>query len=373
MKDNNGCRDKPSPKQTPLQRLHNHHRARMVDFVGWLLPIQYPSGIITEHLSCRSGVGLFDISHMGQLSLPAISGTDLEALLPLDASALSLNRTRYSLLLDENGGILDDLMITAIDDGYRMVVNAARTEHDIAWFNERLPSSINVVHHSDRVMLALQGPRAEEVLVRLFPEIARMVFMDYRSLTFNGEEVWITRSGYTGEDGFEVSLPSTVAEALVDRLIADGTVTLCGLGSRDSLRLEAGLALWGHDIDGTTTPVAAGLGFAIAPTRRESGGYPGANVVNPEFTDGIEQCRVGLVGEGRQPVREGAPLIAEGTVVGRVTSGGVSPSTKKPIAMGYLATRLAQPGQRVEAEVRGKRVVMVVTTLPFIPRRYKRS
>ena len=345
----------------------------MVNFSGWWLPIQYPTGIITEHLNCRSGAGLFDISHMGQLSLPVTSGLDLQALLPLDLNALSLNRTRYSLLLDDNGGILDDLMITAIDGGYRMVVNAARTDHDIAWFNDRLPSSVNLIHHSDRAMLALQGPRAEEVLVRFFPEVAEMVFMDYRSLIFNGEEAWITRSGYTGEDGFELSLPATVAEALADRLIADGAVTPCGLGSRDSLRLEAGLALWGHDIDQTTTPVTAGLSFAIAPARRKNGGYPGADVINSEFTDGTEQCRVGLVGEGRQPVREGAPLIAEEAVVGRVTSGGFSPSAGKPIAMGYLTVRLAQSGQKIEAEVRGKKVPMAVTTLPFIPHRYQRS
>lgn len=368
--------------KSPLDDFHHRHDGRMVPFAGWSLPVQYPAGIKAEHLACRAAAGLFDISHMGQLSLYAKAGLaglgqQLEQLLPFDSSKLLPGRNRYSLILAEDGGILDDLMISCVDDHYYLVVNAARTSHDIAWLQSNLPQDISLVHHSTRAMLALQGPAAGAVLERVIPQTAEMMFMDHRRFDWQGQLLWISRSGYTGEDGFEISCPAELAETLADTLLGEPETSLCGLGARDSLRLEAGLPLWGHDIEATTTPAAADLGFAIAARRRNEGGFPGAATVQAEIATPPALRRVGLVPTTRQPVREGARLhrleSLAGDSCGHITSGGFGPTTQAPVAMGYLEAGLAVPGATVFAEVRGRPVPMTVTKLPFVPHRYRRG
>lgn len=353
----------------PLDAWHRAKGARMVSFAGYHMPIQY-EGIIAEHLWTRAHAGLFDVSHMGQLKISG-AGTDaaLEALLPADVKGLGPGRMRYSLLLAENGGILDDLMLTRLPDGsLYMVVNGATKYDDMAHLHEHLPEDVTLNHMDEQALLALQGPEAAAVLGRLVPGVEALTFMAAGAFEWRGTPLWISRSGYTGEDGFEISVPGAVAEALATVLCAEPEVKPIGLGARDSLRLEAGLPLYGHDLDPETTPIAADLGFALSRRRREEGGFPGAEAILRERAEGPAFRRVGLLVEGRQPVREGA--TTEGG--GRVTSGGFSPSLERPIAMAYVPAAMAAPGAVIALEQRGKSFTGIVTAMPFLPHRYHR-
>lgn len=346
----------------------------MVGFAGYEMPVQY-EGIMAEHLWTRSHAGLFDVSHMGQL---LFHGPDLdkalETLVPGDLQSLKDGRLRYSMLLSEDGGIIDDLMATRRGEHFYLVVNGATKHGDIEEFERRLPRTIAFDHMKEQALLALQGPEAADVLETLVPGVAALSFMQAQLFHWNDRPLWISRSGYTGEDGFEVSLASRDAEALADALAADERVKPIGLGARDSLRLEAGLPLYGHDLDRGTTPVMADVAFAIGKRRRAEGGFAGALRIMAELEKGAVQKRVGLAIEGKQPVREGARILdAEGSEVGRVTSGGHSPSLGRPIAMGYVATVLAEPGTSVTVEQRGKLFEATVKPMPFVPHRYHRK
>lgn len=357
----------------PLDAWHRAKGGRMVAFAGYWMPIQY-DGIMAEHLWTRENAGLFDVSHMGQLALSGEGvAKALETLVPGDISALKPGRMRYSLLLNDEGGVLDDLMITNEGDQFGIVVNGAVKWDDIAHLREHLPDDITLNHNEDYGLLALQGPKAVTALARLVPESADLVFMQAMPATWNGHAIGISRSGYTGEDGFEISLPNDALESFADALCAMEEVKPVGLGARDSLRLEAGLPLYGHDLDESIDPVEADLAFAISKRRREEGGFPGAARILGHLADGSPRKRVGLVIDGKLPVREGAKLFDGNTQIGVVTSGGFAPSVGAPIAMGYVPTGLSEPGTAVAAEVRGKRVACTVTAMPFIPHRYVRK
>lgn len=357
----------------PLDAWHRAKGGRMVAFAGYWMPIQY-DGIMAEHLWTRENAGLFDVSHMGQLALSGEGvAKALETLVPGDISALKPGRMRYSLLLNDEGGVLDDLMITNEGDQFGIVVNGAVKWDDIAHLREHLPDDITLNHNEDYGLLALQGPKAVTALARLVPEAADLVFMQAMPATWNGHAIAISRSGYTGEDGFEISLPNDALESFADALCAMEEVKPIGLGARDSLRLEAGLPLYGHDLDESIDPVEADLAFAISKRRREEGGFPGAARILGHLADGSPRKRVGLVIDGKPPVREGAKLFDGNTEIGVVTSGGFAPSVGAPIAMGYVPTGLSEPGTAVAAEVRGKRVACTVTAMPFIPHRYVRK
>ena len=358
----------------PLDGWHRAHGGRMVPFAGYAMPVQY-EGIMAEHLWVRENAGLFDVSHMGQLLFhgPNVDRA-LEILLPGDLLLLKDGRLRYSMLLAEDGGIIDDLMATQRGEHFYLVVNGATKLGDIDQFERRLPRDIAFDHMKEQALLALQGPETLEVLEALVPGVAELSFMQASLFHWNGRPLWISRSGYTGEDGFEISVAARDVEALADALTADERVKPIGLGARDSLRLEAGLPLYGHDLDGATTPIMAGLAFAIGKRRRADGGFPGALRVMAELDNGPAQKRVGLLVEGRQPVREGALLLdAEGNEIGRITSGGHSPSLGRPIAMGYVATPLAEPGTALTVEQRGKLFQATVAPMPFVPHRYHRK
>jgi aminomethyltransferase len=367
---------------TPLHAEHLALGARMVPFAGYAMPVQYPAGILTEHLWTRDHAGLFDVSHMGQAFL---EGADhrttagaLEALVPADVTALAPGRQRYSQLLSETGGILDDLMITRpsdnADDGrLALVVNASTKEADYAHIAANLPSDVRLVRVDDRALLALQGPSAEAVLSRLAPDIADMAFMSVRAVKLGAFDAHVSRSGYTGEDGFEISVPAQDAVALWQALLSDPEVKPVGLGARDSLRLEAGLCLYGHDIDETTSPVEAGLLWSIQKRRREEGGFPGADRVKREIAEGPGRVRIGLRPEGRAPAREGTVITTpEGREVGLVTSGGFGPSVNGPIAMGYVSPDVSALGTELHLIVRAKPVPARVASMPFTPHRYRR-
>jgi aminomethyltransferase len=366
--------DELPPQTLPLDGWHRARGARMVPFAGYEMPIQY-EGIIAEHLWTRQNAGLFDVSHMGQL---LISGADadaeLEKLLPADVKGLGLGKMRYSLLLNGQGGILDDLMLTRQADGFYMVVNGATKSDDIAHLREHLPDEITLNHLEESALLALQGPRAADALARVQPEVSRLFFMEAGAFDLDGVPAWISRSGYTGEDGFEISIAAEQADRIASLLCDQPEVKPIGLGARDSLRLEAGLPLYGHDLDEETTPIAADLGLALSKRRREEGGFPGAERILIEREQGPILKRVGLVVEGRQPVREGATVIdGDGNDVGRVTSGGFSPSLERPIAMAYVPVASAQPGTRIRLNQRAKVFEGVVTPMPFVPHRYHRK
>ncbi len=366
-------------KRTPLYDLHEELGAKLVPFAGYAMPVQYPLGVKKEHEHTRSACGLFDVSHMGQLLLRGPTPAEaLETLVPADIVGLQEGWQRYALFTSEEGGILDDLMVVNAGDHLYLVVNAACRDQDIAHLRRGLfeGHEIEVV---DRGLLALQGPQAAEVMGRLCPEACQMVFMQHGRFEIDGISVWVSRSGYTGEDGFEISVPADQAEVLARRLLDEPEVEAIGLGARDSLRLEAGLCLYGHDIDTQTTPVEAGLIWAIGKPRRRggerAGGFPGADVVlhQVEARD-HQRKRVGLLGEGRAPVREGAELFdAQGNAIGVVTSGGFGPSVGKPVAMGYVAIEAAEIGTGIQAEVRGKRLPMTVTKMPFVAPGYHRG
>ena len=357
-----------------LDAWHRARGARMVPFAGYHMPVQY-EGVIAEHLWTRTNAGLFDVSHMGQLTFHG-SNIDvaLETLLPGDLQALKDGRLRYSMLLDDNGGIIDDLMATRRREHFYVVVNGATKTGDIEEFERRLPKGVILDHWKEQALLALQGPRAVEVLDALAPGVAELSFMQGGQFDLAGAPAWISRSGYTGEDGFEISIAASAAQKVADALLAHEAVKPIGLGARDSLRLEAGLPLYGHDLDRQTTPVMADLQFAIGKRRRADGGFPGASRIVGEIDQGPVQRRIGLNVEGRQPVREGALILDdEGNEIGRITSGTFSPSLQRPIAMGYVAAAFAQDGKTLKLEQRGKIFDAVVTAMPFVPHRYHRK
>ncbi|WBH16762.1 glycine cleavage system aminomethyltransferase GcvT [Sphingomonas radiodurans] len=362
----------------PLDGWHRARGGRMVEFAGYWMPVQY-EGIMAEHLWTRENAGLFDVSHMGQLTFTSDDGGDvvaaLEALMPADIAGLALNRARYSLLLNESGGILDDLMLTRqAKDRVYMVVNGATKYDDIGHMIEHLPDEITLNLMEGHALLALQGPKAVDALARLIPGVEAMVFMQAGAFEWQGHDLWISRSGYTGEDGFEISIAAEGAEALAEALTAQPEVKPIGLGARDSLRLEAGLPLYGHDLSTEATPVMADLGFALFKRRREAADFPGAERILAERESGPIVKRVGLLVEGRQPVREGAAVVdADGSEVGHVTSGGFAPSVGAPIAMAYVPLALATPGTSIQLAQRGKVHAATVTTMPFVPHRYFRG
>jgi aminomethyltransferase len=358
----------------PLDSWHRSKGARMVPFAGYEMPVQY-EGIIAEHLWTRENAGLFDVSHMGQLFIHG-RGVDaaLERLLPADLQSAKDMIPKYSLLLNEDGGIIDDLMITRRGEDFYVVVNGATKYIDIDQLKSRLPTEIIVDYMTQQALLALQGPRAVEVLEAAIPGVVELGFMQAKPFHAFGHPLWISRSGYTGEDGFEISVPAIAAQQLADWLVADERVKPIGLGARDSLRLEAGLPLYGHDLDDRTTPIMAGLTFAINKRRRAEGGFAGAERIQSELLNGPPVLRVGFEVDGRQPVREGAlALTGEGNEVGRITSGGFSPSLQRPIAMGYVGITFVEPGTALKLEQRGKLFDARVTPMPFVPHRYHRK
>ncbi len=364
----------------PLDGWHRVHGARMVPFAGYQMPIQY-DGIIAEHLWTRESAGLFDVSHMGQLLVSGdAADVALEKLLPGDITGLGLDRMRYSLLLDDDGGILDDLMVTRLSGAglfgaaaFYLVVNGATKADDIAHLHEYLPEELTLNHLDDQALLALQGPKAVDALARIAPGVEALVFMTAGDFKIAGVRAWISRSGYTGEDGFEISIPADKAEQVATLIAAQPEVKPIGLGARDSLRLEAGLPLYGHDLDPTIDPAIAALGFAVPKRRRAEGGFPGAPTICHHFAEGPPRKRVGLTLSGRLPAREGAPIFDGDTQVGTVTSGGFSPSLQLPIAMGYVTAASAAIGRPLQIDVRGKRLDAVVAPMPFVPHRYVRQ
>lgn len=370
------------PQLLPLDAWHRARGGRMVPFAGYEMPVQY-EGIMAEHLWVRDSAGLFDVSHMGQLVLTSdaeeLGGADavakaLEAVLPGDVTGLGDGRMRYSLLLNEDGGILDDLMVTRRGDEVYMVVNGATKYDDIGYLLDVLPDDVTMNLGEDQALLAVQGPKAVGALARVVPGVEALVFMTAAAFQWQGADLWISRSGYTGEDGFEVSIPAEAAAAFADALLDQPEVKPIGLGARDSLRLEAGLPLYGHDLDPDITPVAADLGFALSKRRREAADFAGAARILAEREAGPAIKRVGLVVAGRQPVREGATVVDErGAEIGRVTSGGFAPSLGSPIAMAYVPAGLAAPGTALRLLQRGKTHDATVAGLPFVPHRYVRK
>jgi aminomethyltransferase len=375
----------PSLNRTPLHALHLARGARMVPFAGYEMPVQYSGGVMKEHLHTRAAAGLFDVSHMGQIALRAKSGRvedaarALERLVPQDVLGVAPRRQRYAQFTNEAGGILDDLMIANFGSHLFLVVNAACKADDEAHLRAHLSDACVIEPLPDRALLALQGPKAESVLAKFCEGVAAMRFMDAGPHSIDGIDCFVSRSGYTGEDGFEISVPAGRAEALASALLDNGDVLPIGLGARDSLRLEAGLCLYGHDIDSTTTPAEAALQWSVQKSRRNggarAGGFPGADLILTQLENGAPRRRVGLKPEGRAPVREGAPLFADSSSerqIGTITSGGFGPSLNAPVAMGYLPTPQATDGSTVFAELRGQRLPLRVTAMPFVPNTYKR-
>jgi aminomethyltransferase len=353
----------------PLDALHRRLGGRMVAFAGYSMPIQF-EGIIAEHLWTRTHAGLFDVSHMGQVLLPLSQDSALEAFLPGDITGLGVGTLRYSLLLNESGGILDDLMVTRRQDDLYLVVNGAVKAADIAHMRAH---GLDVTYRDDWALLALQGPEAVTALERLVPGVADLRFMRAAGFGWQGHDLWVSRSGYTGEDGYEISVPAAAVEALAEALLAQPEVKPIGLGARDSLRLEAGLPLYGHDLDPGINPVEAGLTFAISKRRKLERGFPGADIIMDQLLNGAARRRVGLAVEGKLPAREGAAVFAGGLPVGTVTSGGFSPSLGAPIAMAYVDAAHAADGSNVEIEVRGKRLMATVVPMPFKQKNYVRA
>ncbi|WP_416066300.1 glycine cleavage system aminomethyltransferase GcvT [Rhizobium sp. ZK1] len=376
--------DTAALKKTPLHALHLSLGARMVPFAGYDMPVQYPAGVMKEHLQTRAAAGLFDVSHMGQVIIKAKSGKyedvalALESLVPVDILGLAEGRQRYGFFTDENGGILDDLMITHLDDHLFVVVNAACKEQDLAHLQKHLSDTCDITL-LDRALIALQGPRAVEALAELWADVAAMKFMDVRHCRLHDVSCLVSRSGYSGEDGFEISVPADKAVDVANRLLEHPDVEPIGLGARDSLRLEAGLCLYGNDIDTTTSPVEAAIEWGMQKARRtggaRAGGFPGAARILGELDKGVTRKRVGLKPEGKAPVRGHAKLYADAegkTEIGEVTSGGFGPSVEGPVAMGYVPVSHAGVGTQVYAEVRGKYLPVTVSALPFIKPTYKR-
>lgn len=378
MSEASGVENKPL-QHTPLFALHERLGGKMVPFAGYAMPVQYPSGIIAEHTHTRTQAGLFDVSHMGQARLSGVDFSALaaafEPLVPGDVAGLKPGQTRYTLLLSERCGVLDDLMMTRTEDGaLYLVVNAATKDDDFARIGSRMPGDVSFDILEDRALLALQGPAAAVCFARLAGDVSGHVFMTARRYTLLGAECWVSRSGYTGEDGFEISVPADKAAALADALLAMDEVAPVGLGARDSLRLEAGLCLYGHDLSPEITPVEADLKWAIAKRRRAEANFPGAEKILHQIEHGTERVRVGLRPKDRTVVREGVELLnADGREIGLVTSGTYGPSVGGPIAMGYVHTEYSAVGTEIAALVRGKARPVVVSTMPFVPHRYYRG
>lgn len=362
-------------KHTPLYDLHRARGARMVAFAGYEMPVQYPTGIIAEHLHTRAQAGLFDVSHMGQIALHgAAAARALEALVPGDIQGLPPGRMRYTLLLNVAGGILDDLIATRTDDGLMLVVNAACKDADLAHISARLDPAVAIEPRFERALLALQGPQAAAVLARFAGGIERLAFMSATEAVIAGAACGVTRSGYTGEDGFELSIEAADAVRVAEALLHEPEVAPIGLGARDTLRLEAGLCLYGHDIDETTTPVEAALAWTIARGRRAAGDFPGAATILRQLEDGPSRKRVGIRPDGRAPARDGTAILdASGNPVGRVTSGGFGPSLSAPVAMGYVEASHAALGRALALVVRDVPRPARVAALPFVPTRYFRG
>jgi len=360
--------------RTPLYDLHASLGAKFVPFAGYEMPVQYPAGIVAEHLHTRAKAGLFDVSHMGQVRL---AGPDLaawlETLVPGDIAGLAPCRMRYTLLTNDQGGIIDDLMVTQAGDHLALIVNAARKAEDLAHLRRHLAAGITLTPLEDRALLALQGPASAAVLARLVTGIDRMGFMTGAAVEIHGLHCFVTRSGYTGEDGFEISVPSACAEQLARKLLAESEVMAVGLGARDTLRLEAGLCLYGHDIDESTSLVEADLAWTLGKRRRSEGGFPGAAIVQRQLAEGVARKRVGIKPEGRAPAREATVVVdGEGKEIGRITSGGFGPSLGAPIAMGYVAASQAALGTALGLILRGTTRPARVAALPFVPHRYHR-
>jgi aminomethyltransferase len=369
---------------TPLHALHIEMGAKMVPFAGYDMPVQYALGVKKEHLHCRQQAGLFDVSHMGQLRLKsrlkgANAATELEKLVPVDIIDLPIGKQRYAFFTNQQGGISDDLMVTNFGDHLFVVVNAACKTQDIAHLKANLSADVELEIIEDRALLAIQGPKAVDVLAKLNPSVNNMVFMDAEKIQLVGVECYVSRSGYTGEDGFEISVPAAQAEQLARELLTNEEVEWIGLGARDSLRLECGLCLYGHDLDETTTPVEASLLWGISKARRadgiRAGGFIGSELILKQIaTKNVSRKRIGLVGQTKAPVREGAKLFdAADNEIGIVTSGTYGPSKEMPVAMAYIATAFTDIGTEVFAEVRGKKLAMTVEKMPFVAQRYFRG
>ena len=368
-----------APKRTSLYDAHVKLGARMVPFAGYDMPVQYPAGILAEHNWTRQNAGLFDVSHMGQCLIEGASfdavAKAMETLVPADVLSLKPRQQRYSQFLDEAGGTLDDLMITrhAKDGTLYVVVNAGRKEHDYGWMQRHLPPGVTLTRRDDLSLVALQGPKAEEALAKLAPAVKDIPFMHYADVEIGGIKAQVSRSGYTGEDGFEISVANADAERLWTLLLSDPLVKPVGLGARDSLRLEGGLCLYGHELDDTISPVEADLVWSIQKRRRAEGGFIGAARVQKELSSGTARKRVGIRPEGRAPARDGTVITDQaGREIGKVTSGGFGPSVNGPIAMGYVETASAAPGTKINLVVRGTAMPAAIVSLPFIPNRFKR-
>ncbi len=368
-------------KRTPLYELHRELGARIVPFAGYEMPVQYPTGILAEHAHARSAAGLFDVSHMGQVRLTARAGqnaaTALEAIVPGDIAGLQPGQQRYTQFTNEQGGILDDLMVTSTGDHLLVIVNAACKDADLAYMQKHLSVACEVEPMFARGLLALQGPQAAQALSRLVPQVATMTFMTGAYFTVDGARCYITRSGYTGGDGYEISTPGDRTDEIARKLLAQPEVKPIGLGARDSLRLEAGLCLYGHDIDTTTTPTEAGLLWSIGKDRRaggaRAGGYPGASVIQQQIADGAPRKRVGLLPEGKAIAREGSEIAIGGRIVGKVTSGGFAPTLGRAVAMGYVERAQSAVGTKVDLLVRGKPVPAEIVAMPFVKHAYYRG
>ena len=372
-------------KHTPLYQLHLDLGARMVPFAGYEMPVQYPNGILKEHLHVRAAAGLFDVSHMGQFEIRSRNGDSegvaraLESVVPMDIVGLAPGRQRYALLTNEHGGIRDDLMIARLGDRFLIVANAACKDADEVYLREAMSHACTIERLEDRALVALQGPGAEAALAGLAPDVRSMRFMDFRTTDVMNVACFVSRSGYTGEDGFEISLPASHAEAVARELLKNSNVAMIGLGARDSLRLEAGLCLYGSDLDATTTPVEAALEWSIQKARRtggsREGNFPGAQTILHQLVSGVPRRRVGLRPEGRAPIRHGAKLFSDQDVadaIGVVTSGGFGPSVNAPVAMGYVTSTGDVAGGTIYADLRGTRVPLRLSALPFISTTYKR-
>ena len=372
-----------SLRKTPLYALHQEFGAKLTEFAGYEMPVQYSLGILGEHQHTRKKAGLFDVSHMGQVILSGQSYEEtalaLEKVLPMDVLGLEIGRQRYGFLTNDDGGILDDLMFSNRGDHIFVVLNAACKDSDIKYLRSLLEPNISIKEIENRALIALQGPASEAVLGKYHPQIKNMKFMDVETLTIDGAECWISRSGYTGEDGFEISIPAEAAEPITRSILSNQNVEFIGLGARDSLRLEAGLCLYGHDIDQVTTPVEASLTWAIQKARRSNGsrasGFIGSEIILKQLAGGTNKKRVGLLPQTRAPMREGVEIFATETskeAIGKITSGGYGPTVGYPIAMGYINSEYANSEYDLFGELRGKRVPVKVSNLPFVPLNFKR-
>jgi aminomethyltransferase len=346
----------------------------MVTFAGWSMPLQYALGIKAEHLATRKAAGLFDISHMGQIDIIGNgAAADLANITPTNIAGIGDGKVRYSMFLNSSGGVLDDLMISRVGDRFHLIVNASRTEHDVAYLNSHVSSLCQITNHENKALLALQGPQAAVVLNKLGLELNGFTFMHIRQFEFNNDQLLIARTGYTGEDGFEISLPANLAASFCDACLATGYVTLAGLGARDTLRMEAGLPLWGHELDETITPIAAGLEFSVSKKRLRDADFIGAKYILDDIENGPKQRLVGLLADGARPVRDGTYLFDGNKQIGEITSGGFAPSLERPAALGFVAAAYTKPGTRFMANTRGSPTAVTVTALPFVPHRYFRG